>query len=425
MAFFSSSNKPESKNISIPVQSVYMQRGPKQNSITSKRLQVIDLVRAFSILAVLAHHLGCYYISQQSQSPFLAYLWFRFMINGSFGVTMFFVVSGFVITRLIASQPNGLFNPDFREFYSRRIGRIIPLLTLVCFIGLMFIYFFPSESHAFELIFKNSNAPPSPAFWVSIATFSFNWYPIFSARMHERNAFGLQWGLLWSLSVEEQFYFFYPFVLKCLRNKRSLIIFLSAFIVFGPISCQIFGYFFPTYPFLEKIYLGDFSFIAMGCLLYLVSASYTEVLSKNKKRCFQFCFLGIFLFFIFYWHQYVSVNDWWFFWGPTFLEAWAQTFFAFGVFFFLLGGLHLSFFNSNYWSILGRVGKLSYGGYLYHVIILYLLWPFFTRRNEWLNLFILAVGTFALAELSYRYFEVPANLFIRKALSRKSSTADQ
>jgi peptidoglycan/LPS O-acetylase OafA/YrhL len=90
-----------------------MQLVAKENSITKKRLQVIDLVRAFSILAVLAHHLGCYYISKQSQSSFLAYLWFRFMINGSFGVTMFFVVSGFVITRLIASQPDGLFNPDF------------------------------------------------------------------------------------------------------------------------------------------------------------------------------------------------------------------------------------------------------------------------------------------------------------------------
>ena len=382
---------------------------------TNKRLQVIDLVRAFSILAVLAHHLGCYYISKQSQSSFLSYLWFRFMINGSFGVTMFFVVSGFVITRLIASQPNGLFKPDFKEFYSRRIGRIIPLLVFVCLIGLMFIYIFSSESRPLKLIF---NTPAPPGFWVSIITFTFNWYRIFSVHTHEKDAIGLQWGLLWSLCVEEQFYLFYPFLLKHLRNKRNLILFLSVLIFLGPVSCQIFDYFFPAYPFLGKIYFGDFSFIAIGCLLYLVSTRYEEALSKNRKRCVQLCFFGILLFIIFYWHQYVSINYWWFFWGPTPLEFWTQTFFAFGVFFFLLGGLYLDFFNSKYWSIFNWIGKLSYGGYLYHVLILYLLWHFFVGKNEWLDFFILVAVTFVLAELSYRYFEVPANLWIRKALGR-------
>ena len=397
-----------------------MQLASRQNSITNNRLQVIDLVRAFSILAVLAHHLGCYYISQQSQSSFLAYLWFRFMINGTFGVTMFFVVSGFVITRLIDSQPNGLFNPDFREFYSRRIGRLIPPLVLFCLIGFMFIYFFSSKSNAFELIF---NAPTAPGFWVSITTFTFNWYQIFSTYTHGKNAVGMHWGILWSLCIEEQFYLFYPFLLKRLQNKRNLILFLSALIIFGPVSGELFIYFFKNYPSLGKIYLGDFSFIAVGCLLYLVSIQCEEFLSKNRKKCLQLCYMGIFLVFIFYWHQYVGINYWWFFWGPVFFEPWTSTFLAFGVFCFLLGGLRMDFFSSKYWSVLGWIGKLSYGGYLYHIFILYLLWPFFTGRNEWFDFFVFVTITFSLAALSYRYFEVPANLFIRKLLSRKSSPA--
>ena len=116
-----------------------MQFGPKQNSFTVKRLQVVDLVRAFAILIVLAHHLGLATISKPSKSFSLAYLWYRVWINGYFGVTIFFVVSGFVITRLIASEPGGLFNPDFKEFYIRRIGRIFPLLVLVCLIGIIVI----------------------------------------------------------------------------------------------------------------------------------------------------------------------------------------------------------------------------------------------------------------------------------------------
>jgi peptidoglycan/LPS O-acetylase OafA/YrhL len=400
-------------------------RSNNNHSVTGKRLQMVDLVRAFSILAVLAHHLGCYYISSPSRCSSLAYLWFRFMINGAFGVTIFFVVSGFVITRLIASNPGGLFNPDFSEFYTRRVARILPLLIFVCLLGIIFIIFFSSGSHAFELVFKNPDTPITPAFWVSIATFTFNWYQIFSTHLHENNNIGLQWGLLWSLAIEEQFYLFYPFVLKRLQNKRNLISFLSALIILGPIFADLFGRFFPNHLSLEKNSFSNFSFIAIGSLLYLVSIQYEGFLSKNKIKCVLFCFFGLFLFGIFYWHQYVSVNYWWFFWGPVFWEPWTSTFLAFGMFFFLLGGLHLDFFNSKYWSIFGWVGKLSYGGYLYHVLVLYLLWPYLTGRNEWLDFFTFAAITFVLAELSYRYFEVPANSWIRKTLERNKKRITQ
>jgi peptidoglycan/LPS O-acetylase OafA/YrhL len=378
----------------------------------------VDLVRAFSVLVVLAIHFGPLYISKTSDSPFLANLWYHIWINGGFGVTMFFVVSGFVITRLIASQPEGLFNPDFRNFYSRRVGRIFPLLILFCFIGIVVICLFSTQSRAFEHLYKDPNMPMTPIFWISIATFSFNWYQIFSSYIHENHNLGLHWGLLWSLSIEEQFYLFYPYALKQLRNKKNLILFLSAFIILGPLSTRVFSYFFPNNLFPEKNSFSNFGLIAIGCLLYLVSTQYEQYLSKNHNKCIQSCLLGVSLIGIFYWHSYASINDWWFFWGPVFWEPWIPTLLAFGVFFFLLGGLHLDIFNSKYWSVLGWIGKLSYGGYLYHVFVLYLLWPFLTGKNEFLGFFAFVAVTFVWAELSYRYFEVPANLYIRKLLKR-------
>src|SRR5579883_3455216 len=98
------------------------------------RIQIVDLVRAASILTVMAHHLGFHYITKASSSSFLAFAWYKLWINGGYGVTIFFVVSGFVITRLIDAQPrpHGLFNPDFRDFYARRAGRILPLLATTC-----------------------------------------------------------------------------------------------------------------------------------------------------------------------------------------------------------------------------------------------------------------------------------------------------
>jgi peptidoglycan/LPS O-acetylase OafA/YrhL len=379
-----------------------------------KRLQVVDLVRAFAILIVLAHHLGLASISQPSQSTFLAYLWYRIWINGYFGVTMFFVVSGFVITRLIASESGGLFNPDFKEFYIRRVGRIFPLLILICLMGFIAISVFPENSRAFAYVLKDPGSPTTLAFWTSIATFSFNWYQIFSAHIHEKHGVGLYWGILWSLSIEEQFYLFYPLLLKKLQSERNLIFFLIAVIILGPLCGKWFEIVFSDFPSLDKNSFGNFGFIAIGCLLYLISVRYRNYLAQNRNKCLQFLFLGLFLIGVFYWHIYVSVNYWWFFWEPPFIHLYIPTFFAFGVFFFLLGGLHLDFFKSKVWVVPAFIGKLSYGGYLYHSLTLYVFWSIFTDRNDWPDYFIYIVITFGLAELSYRYFEVPTNLWIRK-----------
>ena|ERR1039458_6145082 len=110
------------------------------------RIQIVDLVRAAAILTVLIHHLGAYGITEPSSFHFLAYLWYKLWVNGGFGVTVFFVVSGFVITRLIAHQPGGLFSPNLRDFYSRRFGRIVPLLVLTCLAGLMILWLAPVET---------------------------------------------------------------------------------------------------------------------------------------------------------------------------------------------------------------------------------------------------------------------------------------
>jgi peptidoglycan/LPS O-acetylase OafA/YrhL len=367
-----------------------------------KRLQVVDLVRAYAILVVIAFHLGTLYIVKASQPQFLAYLWFRFWMSVSYGLTLFFVVSGFVISRLIASESGGLFNPDYRNFYSRRVGRILPLLVLACLIGITMISFFSKPSGAFEYVFQDIHKPLTRSFWVSVVTFSVNWYQIFSPHSY----IGLQWSVLWSLSIEEQFYFFYPLVLKRLQNKRNLTLFLIAVIVLGPVLGKLFQLFFKNIIVPERNSFENFSFIAIGCLLYLVSTRYEEVLSKNKMKSVQLCLLGLVLVGTAY--------------SPHFLLAdrlLGEMLMAWGGFFFLLGGLHLNIFNSKHWSIFTSIGRLSYGGYLYHAVVLYFLWPFLMGKNDFFDFFILSAATFFLAGLSFRFFEVPANLWIRKILN--------
>lgn len=378
-----------------------------------RRIQIVDLVRSACILTVLAHHLGFHYITQPSHPYFLAFLWYKLWVNGGYGVTIFFVISGFVITRLIASQPApyGLFNPDFRDFYTRRAGRILPLLATTCLFGIVMISFFQSPSHPYQYFFKNPDVSFSPSFWLSIATFTFYWFGLWhQVGIHP---YGLHWDLLWSLSVEEQFYFCYPYLLKKLGGERRLRLLLVALIFFPPVFAALHSFYFPdkSIPVLGD--LSPFGAIATGCLLYLAVERFKTGLLKNKKLSLALCLLGLFVFLKAYLHQDYKADI-----GGHILN-WSLI--TWGMFLFLLGGLHLEFFNSKLWAPLARPGVLSYGGYLIHPAVLYFLWPFLTGENEYLAFFIFAVVTFSCAQLSYQFFEVPVNLWIRRLLGRPVS----
>lgn len=380
------------------------------------RLPIVDMVRAAAILTVLIHHLGFQFITQASPSPFWAFLWYKLWVNGGYGVTTFFVVSGFVITRLIASQPrpHGLFNPDFRDFYARRAGRILPLLATTCLFGLVLVSFFPAASHPFEYCFKNHQASLNAPFWLSIATFTFYWFQLLahSAAAH----YGLHWDVLWSLSVEEQFYFGYPFLLKQLGNERRLRLFLVVLILFPPIFSALHGFYFPgkIIPVLGN--LAPFGALATGCLLFLAVNRFGPSLLKSKTTSLLLFLLGLTLFLHAYLHQDYKADL-----GGHILEG---SLITWGIFLLLLGGLHLEFFNSRFWIPLAFLGTLSYGGYLLHPAMLYFLWPLLTGMNEFLAFFVFAIATFAVAYPSYRFFEIPVNLWVRRTLGRTSPKGD-
>ena len=89
----------------------------------------IDGLRALAVVAVLFYHLG-----------------FKWIPGGFLGVDIFFVISGYVITRLLLDSiysANGL---DVRQFYSARIRRLLPGLIFFLFITLIFIALFAPDA---------------------------------------------------------------------------------------------------------------------------------------------------------------------------------------------------------------------------------------------------------------------------------------
>ncbi len=146
----------------------------------------VDGLRCFAVLAVMLFHVG---MSK----------------TGWAGVWLFFVISGFVITRsLMANAALGLPAKElFRRFYLKRSFRILPL-----YLGSISVFTLVILSFASERGEKLDHLP-----W--LLTFTYNFYRLDSD--YVPNDF---FGHFWSLSVEEQFYFVYPALLVLLGIAR-------------------------------------------------------------------------------------------------------------------------------------------------------------------------------------------------------------
>jgi peptidoglycan/LPS O-acetylase OafA/YrhL len=169
----------------------------KPHNLSSYRPDV-DGLRALAVLAVIAFH----------ASPTL--------VSGGFaGVDVFFVISGFLISGLIAKEMEaGTFT--FTGFYTRRIKRIFPAYIVVAATTLLIASFLLIPN---DYIFYTTSLAASWAFASNIFFSMLSW-GYFGQRTEE-------FPLLhtWSLSVEEQFYFIFPILLLFLyRYMRTRIV---------------------------------------------------------------------------------------------------------------------------------------------------------------------------------------------------------
>ena len=146
--------------------------------------------------------------------------------GGFVGVDVFFVISGYLITRLILDELRGQ-SFSLTIFFHRRIIRIFPALLVVVAISLVFGYLVMTED---ELFLLTSHASASVFFVQNYLIMSSGGYFDFASTLKPLLH-------VWSLSIEEQFYVFWPFLIILLwRTSAS---FLKAFILLAAIS---FGY---------------------------------------------------------------------------------------------------------------------------------------------------------------------------------------
>jgi peptidoglycan/LPS O-acetylase OafA/YrhL len=331
-------------------------------------------------------------------------MWEHLRRNGTYGVDCFFVVSGFLIARVIAGNKGGLWKPSFREFYVQRASRILPLFCLSVLIGILMLVIPRGVIGNNFDVFRSANGPMGAGFWICVLTFTFNWFLAFNPLIQ----CGLHFVVLWSLSIEEQFYLLFPHALKKLKNSKNLFLFLWGVVAIG-FLWRLGGYFFQS-----NIYLqicaspGAFDNIAIGILLYLAVNRWKTYLLKNEKMSWFLCVAGLGVMIGIYWGTFQeSIGD----------RVYASTALDLGLFTFLLGGLHLSFFESKFWKPWGLPGKYCYGIYLLHPLVLSILHPFIFRSDTWMAFAFFALVSTLLAGISYHFFEMPVNFWIRKRLN--------
>jgi peptidoglycan/LPS O-acetylase OafA/YrhL len=189
------------------------------------RAPALDGVRAIAVLAVLVGHYG--------RVPWLA--------RG--GVTIFFVLSGYLITRLLLAEYRRTDGIDIRRFYLRRACRIFPAY-----------YVFLALSWA---VLSRTATPMSPGGVLATTTYTANYYVM----SHPQGLVGLVHT--WSLSVEEQFYLLWPAaLLLLLRGGIWRVRCGLALAIIGGLATQSswvgFGF------------AGNAPWLAIGCLLATV-----------------------------------------------------------------------------------------------------------------------------------------------------------
>jgi peptidoglycan/LPS O-acetylase OafA/YrhL len=247
------------------------QREPTLPAATP-RFDTIDLMRGYSILAVVLLHtwLRLYIAGYDLRRPELPRLVAHlFFLNGGNGVTVFFAISGFLITLTSLRRFGSLSRMRVSTFYRIRFARIAPLLIFIVSIltGLALM-------HAQGFQFSPRRAPLWRAI-LAVFTFHSNW-------LEARYGFlPPNWNVMWSLSVEEMFYLFFP--LACvtfLRVRRGMIFFvvlLLNFVALGPFARTMWS---TNEIWLEQSYLGGMDCIALGCLTALA----VDHLQRHRRR---------------------------------------------------------------------------------------------------------------------------------------------
>ena len=218
----------------------------------------MDLLRGLAIFFVLMNHVNMRlliadvpYTEHLPQQLVSSLVW-----NGQRGVQIFFAISGFLITTTTLRRWSSLSNTSVRGFYLMRLARIAPLLFLLL-----------AVLSALHLAHLHNFVVPQKTGGLARALFAALTFHVNVLEAHRGYLPG-NWDILWSLSIEEMFYLFFPLAARFLGGRKVFIGLLLAFVVAGPFARAVLAH--GNEVWREYSYLGGMDAIALGCLTALI-----------------------------------------------------------------------------------------------------------------------------------------------------------
>ena len=352
--------------------------------------QNLDGIRFFCFLSVFLCH--SFYTENPSIVGSGIYHFIKITLfgNGNIGVNAFFVLSGFLITYLLIEEKkiNGQVSPP--KFWIRRILRIWPLYYFCVLFGFVLFPFLK------QMFGQTANESANPIYYLTfLANFDI---------IHHGLPDSSTLGLLWSIAIEEQFYFLWPIVIYSFPVNRLWIPFVIIIL-----SSLIFRAFNPV-PVVYEIHtlsaISDMTIGAVAAWLIHTSSGFREFVKNLTKPNIAFIY---FLFIVIYLFRL-----------PLLKEIFAIRIFdrlivSIVLVFILLEQTYSenSFFKLSNLKTISGLGVITYGLYCFHfvgILIALTITRLFGINNHLWQVLVLEtiLGlaiTIGISKLSYVYFE--------------------
>lgn len=354
------------------------------------RIQNLDALRGFLALCVVIYHIP--QISSTVGLP--SFSDFPIFHRGHQAVLVFFSLSGYLIVGLLYDEKKRFGFISIKKFYIRRVLRLYPVYYLVLFFG--FIYY--------HYILQLFNIPFAINYnLIEGIAWNVGFFPNIFNVLYEPGSILL---VLWSIGIEEQFYLFIAPLLSLLAVKR----YIKYLIVFTIIYFTI--YHIELFSFLSKFYFVYYFMSAAGVFAILDRHGYSLY--------FRIFFLRVCLYMLFILHLTTDLFQ--------FNVVLINNIFELILYNLLIVNLANDSCISIKSKIINYLGKISYGIYMYHMIVVnFVLFIFLKiqdsiQLNDWVTISLINIfcilGTVLVSHLSYRYFE---SIFLKlKVRFRKS-----
>lgn len=350
----------------------------------------LDGLRCLAVMLVFVFHAYCNRIGYLPIGEGL-----NFVFIGSLGVQIFFVISGFLITRQLLMSDTGNFVQDLRTFYIRRILRIFPLYYATLIV----------------LTFTHQLSEP-----IWFYTFLFNY------RAFQGDSGGPA-SVYWSLCIEEQFYLFIPFLLLTTPKRWRLHLLAAVLLLF-----------FATQFALDQgnskymknyIYLLPESghYLLWGCIAGYIEQKWNQKFTSLSGTLLFFAGLALAPILQVFMAYFPRIQFQYYRTPLVLLQSFGMALMVLG----LWTTQHKILLAPFKFPPFAYLGKISFGFYLFHSFafsitqLLYVRYPQANVIDYVLGTFLV---TFAAASLSWHFFEAPINRLKRHfplGVARESS----